>query len=249
MKKYPAYKDSGVEWIGEIPEHWEITKLKFIGESLIGLTYSPDDIVDENEGILVLRSSNIQNNNLSLENNVYVKKEIPTQILTRIGDILICSRNGSRDLIGKNICIDKRVADCTFGAFITVFRTQASAFIYYIFNSQVFTSQSSLYLTATINQLTQSTLNNLIIPYTKKIEEQTSIAHYLDQKTALIDTLLRQSEKTIALLQEQRSALINQAVTKGLTHLPPAQGGTLGVPLKDSGVEWIGEVPEGWEVN
>lgn len=247
MKKYETYKDSGVEWIGDIPAHWKILRLKHIGDSFIGLTYNPDDIVGENDnGVLVLRSSNIQNNSLALENNVFVNKDIPQKLRTRKGDILICSRNGSRHLIGKNICIDERVENCTFGAFMTIYRTEFWQFSYWIFNSQVFTAQSSLYLTSTINQLTQSTLNNLIVAYTENSEEQKSIAQYLDQKTTIIDTLLEKTKQKITTLQEQRTAIINQAVTKGLTHLPPAKGGTKGVPLKDSGVEWIGEIPESW---
>jgi type I restriction enzyme S subunit len=114
-RRYPAYRASGVEWLGEVPEGWEIKKLKHLGEAIIGLTYSPNDVVDEGDGILVLRSSNVQQGAISLHDNVYVNAKIPEQLVTRKGDILICSRNGSRALIGKNATIAADAAGLTAG--------------------------------------------------------------------------------------------------------------------------------------
>src|SRR5699024_10164253 len=119
-------KDSGVEWIGEIPEHWQMVRLRYIGEAIIGLTYSPSNVVSEEKGTLVFRSSNIQGGKITYDNNVYVNKEIPDKLITREGDILICSRNGSKRLIGKSAYIDKRSEGNTFGAFTTVFRSKYS---------------------------------------------------------------------------------------------------------------------------
>ncbi len=133
MERYEKYKDSGVEWIGEIPEGWEVKKLKYIGESIIGLTYQPSEVV-QTPGILVLRSSNIQNRKLSLNDCVYVEKEIPEKLKVKKGDILICSRNGSRALIGKNITIEESIEGSTFGAFMTLFRTDKFKFISKYFN-------------------------------------------------------------------------------------------------------------------
>jgi type I restriction enzyme S subunit len=240
MKRYAKYKDSGVEWIGEIPEGWEMKKLKYLGKSIIGLTYRPDDIVEDNsKGILVLRSSNIQNNKLSLQDNIYVNVKVKPDLVVKKGDILICSRNGSKSLIGKNITIDDITEGCTFGAFMTIFRSKYWNFISKIFNSQIFYNQSGLFLTATINQLTQETLNNFIIPFPIDSIEQEQIVAYLDEKTSHIDNLLDISKRKIGLLKEQRTSIINQVVTKGLN--PNAK-------MKDSGVEWIGEIPEGWGV-
>ena len=240
MKKYDNYKDSGIEWLGEIPNHWKVTKLKFIGDAIGGLTYAPNNVVDnENEGVLVLRSSNIQNGRLSLKDNVFVNLEISDKLTLKKGDILICSRNGSQHLIGKNICIDARTEGSTFGAFMMIFRSQYYGFLNQYFNSPIFTSQSGLFLTATINQLTSGTLNNFYIAIPDSIEEQQSIANYLDHKTTQIDTLIAKKEQFISLLQEERTAVINQAVTKGLDPK---------VKMKDSGIEWLGEIPEHWEV-
>ena len=217
MKKYDNYKDSGIEWLGIIPAHWNVTKLKFIGDAIGGLTYSPNDVVeDETKGKLVLRSSNIQKGKLSLLDNVYVNVDISEKLTLKIGDILICSRNGSQHLIGKNICIDERTEGNTFGAFMMIFRSSNYRFLNHFFNSPIFTSQSGLFLTATINQLTSGTLNNFYIAIPESIEEQTAIANYLDHKTTKIEQLITQKEQLIALLQEERTAIINQAITKGL---------------------------------
>ena len=240
MKKYDNYKDSGIEWLGEIPSNWKVTKLKFIGDAIGGLTYSPNDVVEnESEGKLVLRSSNIQDGKLSLKDNVYVNLDISEKLTLKKGDILICSRNGSQHLIGKNICIDERTEGNTFGAFMMIFRSKYFSFLNHFFNSPIFTSQSGLFLTATINQLTSSTLNNFYIAIPDSISEQTAIANYLDHKTTQIDTLIAKKEQFISLLQEERTAVINQAVTKGLDPK---------VKMKDSGIEWLGEIPEHWEV-
>ena len=237
MERYKKYKNSGVEWIGEIPDGWEVKKLKYIGESIIGLTYQPSEVV-QNSGTLVLRSSNIQNCKLSLNDCVYVDKEIPEKLKVRKGDILICSRNGSRALIGKNITIDESIEGSTFGAFMTLFRTDKFEFISKYFNSQVFSGQSGLFLTATINQLTINTINNFFVALPPE-SEQTTIANYLDRKTAEIDKLIAQKERLLELYEEEKTAIINQAVTQGINP---------DVKLKESGVDWLREIPEHWEV-
>lgn len=239
MKAYSAYRDSGIEWLGSIPKHWEVKRFKHIGISRIGLTYDPTEVVQEpSKGTLVLRSSNIQNSKLSLKDTVYVNKEIPEKLKLKRGDIVICSRNGSKRLIGKNICIDENTEGCSFGAFMTTYRTPYWRYSSKIFNSDIFTSQSSLFLTSTINQLTQGTLNNFYIPFPPE-EEQTAIANFLDHKTAQIDLSIEKRRELIDLLKEHRAAIINEAVTKGINR---------DAAMKDSGIEWIGEVPEHWEV-
>lgn len=125
-------KDSGVEWLGEIPSHWEVVKLKYIGKAFIGLTYNPENVTDEENGTLVFRASNVQEGKIVFDDNVYVKMEIPERLITKVGDILICVRSGSRDLIGKNALIDEKSAGHTFGAFMTVFRSDINYFLSYV---------------------------------------------------------------------------------------------------------------------
>ncbi|WP_163372736.1 restriction endonuclease subunit S [Endozoicomonas acroporae] len=235
---YPEYKETHLGWLSEIPAHWEIKRLKYLGEALIGLTYSPDDVVDADDenAVLVLRSSNIQNKQLAFEDNVYVSKQIPEHLRTQEGDILICARNGSRALIGKNAQITEASADMSFGAFMSVYRSSYNDYLSKVFNSALFEYQSGSFLTATINQLTTGNLNSFEVPLPSKAEQQV-IANFLDHETAKIDTLIEEQKTLIRLLQEKRQAMISHAVTKGLN--PDA-------PMKDSGVEWLGEVPEHW---
>jgi len=245
-KRYDKYKDSGIEWYGEIPIHWNITRLKFLGEAIGGVTYSPSDITEsKKDSKLVLRSSNIQNSKLDLKDCVFIKSEVAQKKIVKKGDILICSRNGSRRLIGKNITIDEKTEGETFGAFMMIFRSNNWRWVSKYFNSPIFTSQSGMFLTATINQLTKNTLDNFFIAYPPLPEEQTQIANYLDHKTQQIDELIDDKQRLIELLKEERTATINQAVTKGIGALSGAE--TPNVPMKDSGIEWLGEIPEHWE--
>ena len=206
-------KDSGVEWIGDIPSHWVISRFKYQGEVIIGLSYKPENQVDEKKGVLVMRSSNVQNGKPSFEDNVYVDCTIPEKLRTRKGDILICSRNGSRRLIGKNCLITSDIEGMTWGVFMTMFRSPSYKFLYWLLNSSVFKSQSGLFLTSTINQLTVSTLENMIIPYVNDIEEQTQIVEYLNKKTQKIDSTIEKETQRIGLLKEYRQSLISEVVT------------------------------------
>ena len=206
-------KPSGVEWIGEIPKHWTVTRLKYLGESIIGLSYKPEDVTDDKNGSLVLRASNIQNGKPSFLDNVYVNAKIDEKLRLKQGDILICSRSGSRELIGKNMTITKKLEGVTFGVFMTVFRTKFFRFISYFLNSQVFKNQSGLFLTTTINQLTLNTLNNFLISFPTEEREQAQIANFLDHKTQQIDELIFAEQRKIELLKEYRQSLISEVVT------------------------------------
>jgi len=239
MGKYQAYseyKPTHLGWLSKIPNHWKVKRLKYLGEAIIGLTYSPDDVVNKDEGVLVLRSSNIQNKQLAFDNNVYVSKNVPEKLLTQEGDILICARNGSRALIGKNAQIDGKAAGVTFGAFMSIFRSSYNDYLSKVFNSPLFEYQSGSFLTATINQLTTGNLNSFEIPLPPEAERK-KIANFLDHETAKIDTLIEKQQQLIKLLKEKRQAVISHAVTKGLN--PNA-------PMRDSGVEWLGNVPAHW---
>lgn len=241
MKRYPKYKDSGVKWIGEIPEHWEVMRIKSIGQTLGGLTYSPNDICSEEEGVIVLRSSNIKDDKLSLVDNVYVSKEKASAKPIKKGDILICSRNGSAALIGKSALIENDI-DASFGAFMMVFRPYTKSYTpkytHYLL-SVCINKYRGLFSTSTINQLTNKILNEISAPITDNLPEQQAIVAYLDEKVGKIDRYISENEKEIVALDELKQATIANAVTRGLD--PNA-------PLKDSGIKWIGNIPQHWEV-
>ncbi|EJG1645169.1 restriction endonuclease subunit S [Vibrio parahaemolyticus] len=205
-------KDSGVEWLGNVPEHWDMKRLKYIGEAKNGLTYSPDDVVPEGEGVLVLRSSNIQDAKLSFTDNVYVNMDIPLRIRTQKDDLLICSRNGSRQLIGKNALITEEAVDMAFGAFMVVFRSKLNPYLYWVLNSPLFEYQSGSFLTSTINQLTIGNLESMEIPLPPS-DEQELIRQYLIEKMDYFDQLISKSACKVDLLKERKTALISAAVT------------------------------------
>lgn len=205
-------RDSGIPWLGKVPEHWEVKRLKFIGESIIGLIYDPEEIVDEQSGTLVLRANNIQNGQLVHNDPLYVSTAIPQKLRLRIGDILICSRNGSRNLIGKNGRVTKEFAGATFGTFNTVFRSVANQYLYWVMNSSFFEFQSGSYLTTTVNQLTIGNLNSMVVPLPPP-DEQEYISQFLEANVGKMENLITTVVTAIERLTEYRSALITAATT------------------------------------
>jgi type I restriction enzyme S subunit len=138
LDPHAKMKDSGVEWIGEIPEGWEVKKLRYLGDAIIGLTYSPNDLTDESENsIFVLRASNIQEGKFAEGDKVFVSKKVPNKLITKKNDLLITSRSGSRDLIGKSILIDDETENYSFGAFMLVFRGKYNSFLSFVSQSQI----------------------------------------------------------------------------------------------------------------
>ena len=188
-------KDSGIEWIGEIPEHWEVKRIKFIGKAENGLTYTPTDVCDVNEGTLVLRSSNIQNGKLVFDDNVYVRS-MPESLRVQVGDIIICSRNGSASLVGKSALVENDI-DATFGAFMMRFRSNHNCkYINFLLTATI-SHYKQLFTTTTINQLTIGLINNISMPFINDKIEQQQIADYLDKKCAEIDELVAVKQQKI----------------------------------------------------
>ncbi|WP_086241171.1 restriction endonuclease subunit S [Campylobacter devanensis] len=208
--KNREFKDSGIPWIGQIPKHWEISKIKYHGTARNGLTYSPSDLTDES-GILVLRSSNVQNSKLVFHDNVYVSCSVKNNLMVKNNDILICSRNGSRNLIGKNALIDIDIK-ATFGAFMLIYRSKISKFMFYVLNSNIFSYHLSNFVTSTINQLTNSNFENIKFPL-PPLNEQKEIAEFLDKKCEKIDRLNENYTKQITALKEYKKSLIYECVT------------------------------------
>lgn len=204
--------------IGEIPEDWEITKLGDIGDSIIGLTYSPKNI--STQGKLVHRSSNIQNNKLAYDDNVYVDVEVDEKLILKDGDILICVRNGSRNLIGKSAIIKGRAVGETFGAFMSIFRTKTHPpLIFYVILSDIVQRQIMESLGATINQITNKTLNNFRIPLSTNKHERELIGAALSDVDALIDSL----DALIAKKKDVKQGVMQELLT-GKRRLPGFSG-------------------------
>ena len=205
-------KPSGVEWLGDVPEHWEVRRIRTLGQAVIGLTYSPQDMVDKEEGRLVLRASNISGGQIVDADNVYVRSPVPDKLILREGDILICSRSGSRNLIGKNARIANTSLGVTFGAFMTILRGPNNDYLHQVFNSKLFEYQSGAFLTSTINQLTLGILNDMKIPFPPAGEQQ-SILQYLNEATQTVDATIDRARRQIELMEEYRTRLIADVVT------------------------------------
>lgn len=203
-------RPSGIDWLGDIPEHWITSKLKYIGEARNGLTYSPDDICEQGKGVLVLRSSNIQNEQLCLEDNVYVSKKVD-ELMMNEGDILICSRNGSASLVGKCAIIPKGI-NASFGAFMMRYRSIINKrYTLYLVRTTL-AQHKAQFATSTINQLTNAMIGNMQVAV-PPLAEQQAIADFLDAKTAKIDELIGELTKQIDELTEYKQAVITEAVT------------------------------------
>ncbi|WP_350576404.1 restriction endonuclease subunit S [Pseudomonas sp. HY2-MNA-CIBAN-0224] len=184
---------------------WEDTTLGAIGECIIGLTYHPDNVVEH--GLLVLRSSNVQGGRLAYDNNVYVDIEVNERLITTLGDILICVRNGSRTLIGKSAVIDECAAGTTFGAFMTVYRTVHWRFISHAFQSESIQRQIRDNIGATINQITNKDMKALRLKLPSS-SEQTAIAAVLTDMDAELAALEQRLTKTRALKQGMMQELL-----------------------------------------
>jgi type I restriction enzyme S subunit len=240
-KRYERYKDSGVEWIGEIPEHWEITKLKYIcSESAVyGLNESAENYVEE--GVRFIRTTDIDNKG-NLDNSmggVFLPEEKVKGYILKTGDLLV-SRSGS---LGTSLYFDEdKYGKCSYAGYLVKFRANSKncpKFLFYFSKSNIFYIQIQLALvSSTISNFNGNKYANMILPL-PSYYEQKAISNFLDQKTAEIDSLIADKEKLIELLQEKRQAIITEAVTKGLNP---------NVRMKDSGIEWIGEIPEHWHV-
>jgi len=214
MEVKPGHKQTQV---GVIPEDWDVKPLGQVGESLIGLTYKPEDV--RKHGTLVLRSSNIQEGMLRFDDNVFVDKEIPARLMVRPEDILVCVRNGSRDLIGKSALLDERNRGMTFGAFMAVFRCSDGRFVNYLFQSGIFKKQVNEHLGATINQITNKSLNSFVIPLPPTDRERSAIAAALSDVDALISAL----NQFITKRRDLKQAAMQQLLT-GQTRLPGFHG-------------------------
>jgi type I restriction enzyme, S subunit len=192
--------------IGIIPEDWNVVSMGSIGESLIGLTYSPFDVREF--GSLVLRSSNIQNEKLTFYDNVYVEMDLPERVITKENDILICVRNGSKQLIGKCVLIDQKTAGSAFGAFMSVYRSDHGEFLLFQFQSNIIKRQINEAMGATINQITNKDLAGFQVIFPPNKAEQDEITTILSDMDAEIDSIEAKLTKTRQIKQGMMHELL-----------------------------------------
>lgn len=228
LPKYPAYKDSGEYWMAEIPAHWEIKKLKHLFHEKKKVTNHELPCGSISFGKVVYKDD---------EKIPESTKASYQEVL--VGEYLVNPLNLNYDLISLRIGLSNINVVVSSGYIVlkNIVDINKSYFNYLLHRYDVAYMKllgSGVRQTISFNHIA----NSLLI--SPPIEEQTAIASFLDIKTAKIDQAISLKEKMIALLKERKQIIIQNAVTKGLN--PKAK-------MKDSGVEWIGEIPEGWEVS
>lgn len=191
--------------LGIIPQEWEIKKLEEVGKLFSGLTYSPSDI--QADGILVLRSSNIQKGQLVFEDNVFVNT--PSYTPVKENDILICVRNGSRNLIGKTAMITKEVEGCAFGAFMSIFRSPINKYIFYLFGTELYRKYIYRNLGATINSINGNDLKRFRFPFPQIVEQQ-KIVNIL----STWDKSIEKQSQLIEKLELRKKGLMQQLLSE-----------------------------------
>ena len=163
----------------EIPSNWEWCRVRNVSNSYIGLTYKPTDI--DEKGTIVLRSCNIRNGKLALDDIVRVSSSISEKLLIEENDIIICARNGSKRLVGKSALIRNLTEPMTFGAFMAICKTPIYEYIFAYLQSDLFFGQlRDVSNTTTINQLTQNKFSDFLIPI-PPVKEQERIAFKISQ--------------------------------------------------------------------
>ena len=189
----------------EFTGEWKEFSLGEIGDSFIGLTYKPTDTVPSG-GIIVFRSSNIQDGCIDYKDIVRVNKKVRENLITKNGDLLICARNGSSRLIGKNALLHRTDANQTFGAFMMVFRSDKNHFVHHLLNTKRYTSQVAENLGARINQITSSDLSSFRFFFPKDDKEMTRIASLFD----LLDGRIAVQNRLIEDLKKFKCAIVEK---------------------------------------
>ena len=236
--RYPAYKDSGVEWIGEIPRHWNVQKLKRSFQVLNGSTprsdnplywdgniiwVTPEDLsltvspfISKSSRQITSEGYDSCGTNLVPKGSIIVSTRAPIGYV-KIARVELCTNQGCRSLVKKTNSNEKY-----FFYYLSCFASVLNSF-----------GQGSTFVELSSENLK---MFQATVP---PIGEQISLTKFLDSETSKIDSLISKTQKMIELLREKRQAIITHAVTKGLDP---------NVPMKDSGIEWIGEIPRHWNV-
>ena len=244
MNRYPKYKDSGFEWVGEIPSHWGAVRAKFQLSRNDGGVWG-SDLDDSDGGTVVIRSTEITIDGKWELSNPAVRL-IPETVFKKYrlieGDILVTKSSGSPAHIGKSCVVDQRVENlkCCYSNFVQRIRFASNSpkLYHYVLNSHFVREQYKFltHSTTGLGNLDSTAINDVVLPIIPR-ESQPKVLQYLDKKTSQIDSLIEKLERKIEILREYRVALISRCVTKGLR--PDAE-------VNESGIEWIGKIPKHW---
>ena len=240
-KAYPEYKDSGVEWLGEIPSGWEVTPVKYLADLTPKKPNRTKDLLSKECSFIPMEKLKLDK--LELDETKLISEVFDGYTYFENDDVLIAKVTPCFE--NKNMAVASNLRNgIGFGSSeIYVLRADKKAHNRYLF----YRLQESVFMSIAISNMTGAgglrrvpadTISNYSIAIPAK-SEQEQISSFLDYETAKIDILIEKQQRLIELLTEKRQAVISHAVTKGLNP---------DVPMKDSGVEWLGEVPGHWDV-
>lgn len=241
-------KDSGIEWIGEIPKEWKINKIKYMFSNGKGLPITKENLIDEGLSVISYGQIHSKNNNgTDIEKNLlrFVNENYSIRYpQCSISENDFVFADTSEDYDGCGNCVFKRDNSKVFAGYHTIILhsllERDNRFLAYLFKTDTWRKQIREKVSGVkVFSITQKTLMNcnIILPGYK---EEKIIADFLDTKCSEIDATAEDIQKEISLLEDYKKSVITEAVTKGLN--PDAE-------MKDSGIEWIGEIPKDWEVH
>lgn len=233
MKKYDTYKDSGIQWIGQIPAGWKTSKLKYISKFINGFAFA-SNLFSPDEGCKVIRIGDICQ---TIDYNSCIRAKIDASVIGQYriheNDVLVAMSGATT---GKS-CLVNSIEEAYINQRVGIIRSPSYKFIHYMLNTPFFYQYIMLNNAGSAQPNISSTaIEDYKIPL-PPLSEQQAIVQFLDKKTGQIDQSIALLETQKTDLQAYRQALITETVTKGLN--PNA-------PMKDSGIQWIGEIPEGW---
>lgn len=255
FERYPAYKDSGVEWLGEIPVGWKIRRMATLGRfSASGI----DKITRKGESsVKIINYTDVYRNNKFILNSDIEYMSVTTPESNRLkhlvkkGDLISLPSSETFEDLGLSALVDEDLENVSFSYHVLRFQFQeyiVHEFKKYLLNNPVTLGEFSRKGTGSIRKtLDRNDFRNTIV-LIPPLPEQTAIANFLDDKTSKIDTAIAQKEQMIELLKERKQIVIQNAVTGKWTIIDGKWTETPKEQMKDSGVEWIGDIPEGWEV-
>ena len=239
-------KDSGIEWIGEIPSHWRTIRTKYILTANDGGVWGDDPKGDGTDKTVIRSTEQTIDGKWCIESPA--QRDLSMVNLEnsriRVGDLLITKSSGSDLHIGKTTIADEYFEsnECYFSNFIQRIRCNnfSQKLLWYLFNSNIVRMQC-VYLqnsTSGIGNINADIIENLFLPM-PPLSEQKAIADFLDKQCAEIDAVIAKTKATIEEYKKLKQSIITEAVTKGI------RGDRA---MKDSGIEWIGDIPADWEI-
>ena len=228
MNPYPKYKDSGEQWLGQIPEHWEMRKSKYIWQELNGVSETGKEqllSVSQYDGVKPAseysRSESCKGYKIVAKDNLVINI-----MLAWLGGLGV---SGYEGIVSPAYCVYRPIIDVN------------TKFLHYLYKTPMYLAEFARHSTGVVPSRWRMYTDDFgqVITLLPPLAEQEAMVAYLDEQTGIIDAAIEREQKMIDLLEERKQIIIQQAVTKGLN--PNA-------PMKDSGIEWIGKIPEGWKI-